>query len=328
MTAATSSPNRHPRRSRYRLARKPQALYAPEHLPQGMAVLVALDALGLLTNGQIRDLLFADLPTIAGTARSANGARKKANEVCQRLWEGGLITRKPAILTSHRTGQPYLHFVNVLSAAGAWEVASHYEETGEGALRWTRSSLELKPQQIAHTLAINDVHIAAARASARAGVAFRSWHDDRQLMGLQRDGQAHFVTVPDGYFVLEHEGRAFGHFLEVDRGTETVTGPRTRRANWGAKIRGYGHYLAQRAAGEALLTGATAPIVLTVTTSQERLEHMLEATRKAGGAGRYWYTTAAQLLDAGDPAAFWAPIWRVCSDPLPRSLHERLRRAR
>ncbi len=326
MTAATPLPNRLPRRSRYRLARKPQALYAPEHLPQGMAVLVALDALGLLTNGQIRDLLFADLPTIAGTARSANGARKKANEVCQRLWEGGLITRKPAILTSRQTGQPYLHFVNVLSAAGAREVASHYEEMGAGALRWTRSSLELKPQQIAHTLAINDVYIAASRASARAGVAFHSWHDDRQLMGLQRDGRARFVTVPDGYFVLEHEARAFGHFLEVDRGTETVTGTRSRRANWGAKIRGYGHYLAQHAPHEALLAGAGAPIVLTVTTSEERLAHMLVATRKAGGAGRYWYTTTAQLLGTGDPAGFWAPIWRICTDPRPRSLRDRLDR--
>ncbi len=316
------------RRSRYHLDRTLARPYPLKHIAQGIAVLAALDQLGPLTNGQIRDLLFADAPGPHGQSRTPQAARKAANTTCQRLWENGFVTRQAVILTSRQTGGPYHHFVNLLTVAGARQVAAHYAECGAGSLRWTRASLDLKPLQVEHSLAINDFHILVARAARSAGLGFSHWQDDRQLAALKRAGQAQFANIPDGFFVLTDGARALGHFLELDRGTETVIATGWGRRDWRSKITGYGQYFSDWVRAKPLFAGVTAPIVLTVTTGDTRLRNLLEATRQAGGGGRYWYTTAAQLLDAGDPAAFWAPIWRVCSDPLPRSLHDRLCRAR
>ncbi len=221
----TGSTTRRPPRSRYVPRGKPARPYPLAHIAQGIEVLVALDRLGLLTNGQLRDLLFVDQPGPTGRPRSASYARKLANLSCQRLWDNGLVRRQSAILTSYRTGGPYLHFYNVLTPAGARVVAEHCAAIGEGALRWSRSLYDLGPYQVDHSLLINDGFIRTARAAARAGIILRDWHDDRQLMALQREGAAHFVTVPDGSFVLEARGIPYGHFLYQSAGeTHIVDG--------------------------------------------------------------------------------------------------------
>lgn len=301
---------------------KPARAYPLTHIAEGAAILAALDRHGLLTNGQVRDLLFIDGPNRDGTPRGPAYARKLANLSLRRLWEGGLMRRQSAILTSRRTGGPYLHFYNVLTPAGARAVAEHLAETGEGAARWSRSLYDLGPQQIDHSLLINDVYVRAVRAAARAGLTLDDWHDDRQLMIRQREGLAHFVTVPDGFFTLA----GYGHFLEVDRGTETQRGRSRPDKAWARKIEGYGRYLTRLIAGDPPFAASAAPIVLTVTLSPRRLEGLLATTAQAGGGGRYWFTTAAQLLVGDDPDACWSPIWRVPNDPQPRSLRDRLAR--
>lgn len=310
------------RRSRYHLDRTTARPYALAHIAQGLAILVALDRLGPLTNGQVRDLLFLDMPNTLGAPRTVEGARKAANTACQRLWENGFVTRQTVILTSRETGGPYHHFVNLLTAHGARQVAAHYEEQG-GTLRWTRTALELKPLQVEHSLAINDVHILIARAARLAGLTFGHWQDDRQLALRQRAGETRFVNTPDAFFVLGHGERTLGHFLEYDRGTETIIASGWGRRDWRGKVTGYGQYFGGWEQVRPLFADVAVPIVLTVTTTATRLANLLAATRRAGGGGRYWYTTEGELF-SGDPATFWEPIWRVCTDPAPRSLKDRL----
>jgi len=247
-------------RSRYLPGGKPARAYPLTHIAEGAAILAALDRHGLLTNGQVRDLLFADGPNRDGSPRGPAYARKLANLSLWRLWEGGLVRRQSAILTSPRTGGPYLHFYNVLSPVGARAVAEHLAEADEGAPRWSRSIYDLGPQQVDHSLLINDVYIRAVRAARSSGTLLRDWQDDRQLVTLRRDGQAHFVTVPDGYFVLERAGRAYGHFLEVARGTEPQTSQRRPDKAWTRKIEGYGRYLTRLIAADAAhFDGYTTP---------------------------------------------------------------------
>lgn len=309
-------------RSRYLPGGKPARAYPLAHIAEGAAILAALDRHGLLTNGQVRDLLFADGPNRDGSPRGPAYARKLANLSLRRLWEGGLVRRQSAILTSARTGGPYLHFYNVLTPAGARAVAESFAASGDGPPRWSRSIYDLGPQQIDHSLLINDVYIRAHRAAARAGLALADWRDDRQLMAQQREGRAHFVTVPDGFFALA----GHGHFLEVDRGTETLAGRGRPDKAWARKIAGYGRYLTRLIAGDPPFAASAAPIVLTVTLSARRLEGLLTTTRQAGGGGRYWFATAADLLLDDDPDAFWGPVWHVPNDQEPRSLRERLAR--
>lgn len=303
-----------------------------------MAILEACDGRVLLTNGQLSRLFFEGKSNAYGEVRALAAAEKAAAKTLQRLWEGGWLERRQVILTSKRTGGAYHHFVNVLSPTGAAVVEQLYRERGRGELRWKRPGVEVSNQTIEHTLVINDLYVLVKRASEVRDVAFFSWKDDRQLAAMTRAKQLHLISIPDAFFVLAREGRAFGHFLEIDLGTESVAGERSTRI-WREKIEGYARYVRERYGDEDYFEGVEAPIVLTVTTSPRRLEHMLQVTQEIGGGELIWYTTIDALTperlvtqDGGkavavfDPRTLWQPIWRVASDATPRSLLARLER--
>ncbi len=335
-TMATSPSEMPKKRQRYRLDPSRRRDYPLKHIPQALAVLEACDGRVLLTNGQLSRLYFEGKPNAYGEVRELAAAEKAAAKVLQWLWEGGWLERRPVILTSKRTGGAYHHFVNVLSPLGATVVEQLYRERGRGELRWKRPGVEVSNQTIEHTLAINDLYVLIKRASERQEVKCFSWKDDRQLAAMTRAKQLQLVSIPDAFFVLAADERPFGHFLEIDLGTESVAGERSTRI-WREKIEGYARYLRERYEDEDYFEGVEAPIVLTVTTSPRRVEHMLQVTREIGGGDSFWYTTIDALTperivtrDGGkavavfDPQTLWQPIWHVASDPAPRSLLRRL----
>ena len=287
-----------------------------------------------MTNGQIARLLFDGQPNANGEKRALFAAEKAASKQLQRLWESRLVDRKAVILTSRRTGLPYHHFVNVLTAAGAAVVERHYADEGrDQALRWTSAAAEVSNQTIEHTLKINDFYVLAKRACDQRGVRLFAWRDDRQLTAMNRAKQTHFLSIPDAFFALARDGVATGYFLEIDLGTEAIGGERSTRI-WREKIERYGHYLRERYLDEAFFEGIPTPTVVTVTTGVGRLQRMLEATRETPGAAHCWYTTAeaispefvATAAENGPPRpffdaeAFWRPIWRQAGSSTPRGL--------
>lgn len=305
-----------------------------------MDALVALDRLALLTNGQVARLLFDGQPNAHGQIRALFAAEKAAARTLQRLWEARFVDRKPMILTSKRTGLPYHHFVNVLTAAGAKAVQDHYDaQDRDQQVRWTRAAAEVSNQTVEHALAINDVHVLVKRAAEAAGVGFFAWRDDRQHAAMHRTKQTRFVSIPDAFFVLAKDRHACGHFLEIDLGTEAVGGERSTRI-WRAKIEGYAAYFRDRYADEAFFDGVAEPIVLTVTTGPTRLGNMLTVTDGMRGAGSFWYATIDDLTPerlpdppgqanhrpAFSPEVLWQPIWRIAGGAAPISLLTRLPR--
>jgi hypothetical protein len=240
------------------------------------------------------------------------------------------------MLTSKRTGFGYQHFVNVLTANGARLVKQQLLTIGSGQLRWTRKTDKISNQTIEHALAINELYVLASRAAELQEVRLHDWLDDRQLTAMRTQGQLKLLSIPDAFVVLEYQGRFCAHFVEIDTGSETVIGRRSPRS-WVRTIADYGRYFRESYATEGYFKGFVAPIVLTITSSQTRLEHLLEATKRGGGAGVYWYTTTQQLeatqedptthrITSFDPSVLWQPIWRVVNDPAPRSLLDRLAR--
>lgn len=125
---------------------------------------------------------------------------------------------------------------------------------------------------------------------SRHGIGVHDWLDDRKLTAMQAKGSLKLVSIPDAFFVLSHRGKYFGHFLEIDTGSVRV-GSRRRSRSWTQTIADYGHYFREYYPIDGFFRGFSAPIVLTVTSSSARLEHLLTATKHAGGAGDYWYTT-------------------------------------
>jgi len=290
-----------------------------------------------LTNGQIARLLFDGQPNANGEVRALFAAEKAASKTLRRLWESRFVDRKPMILTSKRTGLPYHHFVNVLTAAGAAAVGRRYEEEGrDQEVRWTRASAEVSNQTVEHALAINDLHVLLKRACVDADVRLFAWRDDRQLSAMNRAKQTHFLSIPDAFFVLAKNGRARGHFVEIDRGTESIGGERSRRI-WRDKIEGYGRYFRERYDDEDFFEGVADPIVLAVTTGRTRLVHMLEAAHETGVGARCWHATSDELNPERlvtapngqsrplfEPNVLWKPVWRTPGDRTARSLTSRL----
>jgi hypothetical protein len=307
----------------------------PLHLiPHGVELLISIDRLGFATNGQLTRLHFANRPNRSEKLRTYSAAERACQIALRRLWDSGAISRVPVLLTSKRTGFGYQHFVNVLTAKGAALVKQHLHVTGHGQLRWTRKTGRISNQTIEHALAINELYVLASRAAELQEVRLHDWLDDRQLTAMRTRGQLRLLSIPDAFLVLEYQGRYCAHFVEIDTGSESVIGRRSPRS-WVRTIADYGRYFRESYATEGYFEWFVAPIVLTITSSQTRLEHLLEATKRGGGAGVYWYTTIQQLeatnedpttrrITSYDPSVLWQPIWRVVNDPASRSLLDRL----
>ncbi len=233
--------------------------------------------------------------------------------------------------SSKRTGFGYQHFVNVLTPKGERAASTN---TDDPSLPLRRSPIKISNQTIEHSLAINDVYVLARRAAEDRGIGFHDWLDDRQLTAMKVAGRLNLVSIPDGFFVLSVNGRYYGHFLEIDTGSETIMSKRSPRS-WSQTVADYGQYFRAHYPQDGYFKGFVAPIVLTITSSETRLINLLKATKRGGGAGVYWYTTEndIQATTINDttrrvthftPDVFWGPIWRVVNDRTPRSLHDRL----
>lgn len=299
-----------------------------------------------MTNSQIRDLFFADLPNTRGEPRTAQGAQAAADRSLRRLWENGYLERVRVVLTSRRTAGGYIAFVNVPTVRGLEAVAHHLDETGARVeVRARPGDPGLSLQQLEHSVALYDLYALFRRGFRLHELKMPSWLDDRQLAMLRTKGDTALLNVPDAAFVVGRSpADARGFFLELDLGTESVSGLSDRRRDWRGKIEAYERYFATAAKDDALIAGLPRPLVLTVTTSERRLLNMLEATRLADGGADYWYATRAELdpppldrrsWDALSPdertrqsaawwvrrrESLWQPIWRVCADGNRRSL--------
>lgn len=272
-----------------------------------------------MTNSQVAELLFADAPSPApsGGTRTDAGAHVAANRTLQKLWDNRWLARKRVVLTSLRTGQPYVHFVNVLTEAGAALVAEYYRETdGPQRPHWTPEVFALGNQTVEHRVAIYDFYALAVRACRNRGVRFAGWQDDRQLAAHKQAGRTRLISVPDATFALGKSGAgakaAAVVMVEVDRGTESVFGLKFPRRDWKSKIEGYLEYIANFYQIDPFFARLPPPVVLTVTTSLERMFNLLSTTIAVGGGGEFWFTTAEKLeAAAGQPRwhPFWQPVW-------------------
>jgi len=288
----------------------------------GIEILTEIARIGFLTNSQITDLFFADERNRRGEPRTDLGAQAAADRSLRRLWENRQLDRVRVVLTSRRTGGGYISFVNVLTANGLAQVRQHLEETGKTMeIRAEAGDPQLSLQQLEHAVALYDLYALFQRGARAQGLKLRGWRDDRQLAAMRNAGALKLLNIPDATFVLGRtaaDAKAF--FLEIDLGTETVSGLSDRRRDWQGKIESYERYFATAFAHDELLHGLPRPIVLTVTTAERRLVNMLEATRQAGGGADYWYA----VRDALDPP----PLDRRTWDGLSPAERERQAEAR
>lgn len=176
-------------------------------------------------------------------------------------------------------------------------------------LAWSKDLKQVTPTFLEHTLAINTVRVAVAKACQQPGFRLVTWQGESELKaGYDRvtirseSGRLQSVSlIPDSYFVLETP-KGTGHFfLELDRGTETTQRFKT-------KILAYQGYYQSGAYQRRYNTRSLR--VLTVTLSETRAANLLRVTEAAGGKQRYWFTLLEQIRPE---TVLSAPHWRVAT---------------
>jgi len=183
-----------------------------------------------------------------------------------------------------------------------------------------------------HQIMLGDIFLALSQAAERVGWAMEEWVDDRILKKTHTDlvwvddpdgRRRNVAVVPDAYFALGYhdpltvERRLLRFFVEADRATMTVASEATGRRTWQKRIRAYQAYFES---DQIISSYGTKQLrVLTVTTSQRRLESLKAATEKEGGQNRYWFTTERALRGA---TVLEEPIWFKAGSAEPVSLRQ------
>lgn len=165
---------------------------------------------------------------------------------------------------------------------------------------------------LCHTLAVADAVIAFEVAASRGNGPGILHHREAGARSFQwrvhvpsPPPGADLGLVPDWIFALNvgADGNPLWIFLEVDRGTMPVRAHGLRRSSLHRKIIAY---------QETWRQGVLRPTfprfrVLTLTTSQQRVEHLVDLTRRmAGGNGSRLFLFGLQedVLRSSDPLSF------------------------
>jgi len=134
----------------------------------------------------------------------------------------------------------------------------------------------------------------------------------RLVVNVQTDDKPHtFTVVPDRIFRINVPARDhhWNFLLEIDRGTESLSTRSkrsTNKATWRRKLTGYLHAYRQGKFDETW--GFPNQRIVTVTTSDARIDHMLALQREITNdtaAGLFLYTTRQRIEHHGVLGCAW-----------------------
>ena len=275
-----------------RHARRDQRLPKPTPMrltERDLDILQAVSDYELLTTQQLQTLFFPSWHT--------------AYARLSLLYHHALLDRKFLGLHADNANTPMLYS---LDKRGAQVLQA---ERGQD-LAWRPRRKSLTVTFLEHTIAINQVRVAVAKASRITdGFELLRWQGENELKGdyervtIETDTgrKVNVSLIPDSYFVLQTPKGVAHFFLELDRGTMTVK-------RFKSKILAYQAYYASGAYQRRYETRSLR--VLTVTTSPNRAEHLKTVTEAVGGRNRYWFTTLDQVVPQ---TVLETPIWQVAT---------------
>ncbi len=166
---------------------------------------------------------------------------------------------------------------------------------------------------IEHLLAENNFWIVLQLLAKTGHWTIDTWLHDavlkapamyEKLPTLARMGRKATTKIPDGYFCLRpatDPSSQIHFFLEIDMGTMS-------NQVWQYKVQAYNLFRMNGMSHKHF--GTKRFRILTVTTTQARLENLKQATERAKGDSYYWFTTLDQI-DIWQPKKLLAPIWQV-----------------
>jgi hypothetical protein len=248
----------------------------------------------------------------------SGGSRQTTLRRLQLLFHHGYLDRPAAQLDWYARGSEPL--VYALGNRGA-EILEAEGVVRRGGVRWDTKNRDFSRLFLHHTLAVAEVMVAFEVACRdREGVALirpeevladappetrRLRLPFRWQVDVRESGKLHRLGVePDRVFGLRFADRPEGRqgayfFLEADRGTMPVARKGLLQTSFRRKLMAYQETW-QQGLHKAHL-GIPNFRVLTVTTSEERVRHLVAACRSlSGGGSRLFLFTDQESLGAGD----------------------------
>lgn len=247
----------------------------------------------------------------------AQGSSQTTLRRLQLLFHHGYLDRPPVQLDWYTRGSEPL--VYALGNRGA-EVLATKGELRRGAVRWDTKNRKLSRVFLHHTLAVSEVMVAFEVACRSyegvrlippeevfrgAPVPTRRLHlPFRWQVEIRQSGKLHCLGVePDRIFGLRFEGKPENQqqvyfFLEADRGTMPVARKGLTQTSFLRKLLAYRETWRQRL--HTVHLGISNFRVLTVTTSRERREHLVEACRSLPDGDRLFLFTDRESLTYRD----------------------------
>jgi hypothetical protein len=225
------------------------------------------------------------------------------------LSENGYLERaeQPIALIDGR--KPLVYFLSIKGL----QIAAEVLQIPPAQIGWKQSYNNVRWPFLEHLLATNEIRVRMEVAAPKAGLEILEWIDDKSLAARSIQdqitvpdptGRTQRMTVgPDGYVSLLAPDGTTRHraFIEADRATVPL-------ARWKTKVWKYQQYLRSRTFRDRYR--ASKPFrVLTVTTSQERLENMLAVSAELGAVAWFWFTTYEDIQEP--EKVFFEPIWRM-----------------
>lgn len=248
----------------------------------------------------------------------AGGSPQATLRRLQLLFHHGYLDRPPMQLDWYVRGSEPI--VYGLGNRGA-EILETEDQVTRRGVRWDTKNRNLSRVFLHHTLAVAEVTVAFEVACRkREGVQFigpeevlagappetrRLRLPFRWQVEVRHEGRPYGLGVePDRVFGLhfegvpEHRRRAF-FFLEADRGTMPIARKGLAQTSFARKLLAYRETWRQGLHRTHI--GIPNFRVLTVTTSRERMEHLVEACRSLpGGGARLFIFTDRERLGRGD----------------------------
>lgn len=229
------------------------------------------------------------------------GCQSTASYRLSRLYQHGFLDRHFLPTLGGLASSPILY---TLGKRGT-DVLRQVLDCGTEGIMRRLGGKELSPMFLEHVLAINDVRIAVTVAARENGYVLETWLDDAQLKAdydrvtiVTANGRKREVSlIPDSYFVLQvPHGRAC-FFLEVDRGTMTVS-------RFQDKVKAYMAYIAsgqyERRYGTRSLR------VLTAALGPSRVARLATASGQVESRRMFWFTTLKEITIQ---TVLNSPIW-------------------
>jgi len=271
-------------------------------------LLKTLHAARYLTTEQIQQLFYPGQGGIYGP-------RKICQRRLKQLYAAKLVRRIDPWVRRSQSSPSYIY---ALAKGGAHTLQSEFELTIPEA-DWKPKSNEDNLSFMKHTLATNEIRIAVLRACPAAGVELTTWLDEREIRGEQPDQVTisdpktrkanKTAVIPDSAFLLAKDDKKSLYWLETDMGTVTVEARNWENKSWVKKILAYLTYQKTEAATQRYGHQGIARI-LTITTSEQRLQTLKQATERAGGGNTFWFTTFHAVATPGS-SLLSSPIWHV-----------------